>query len=500
MNPQSDGYAARLGTPQDWGLTDAAFTPLRDELADHLHCLAREDGATSADEAASKLGSAKSRRALTASRIADQVYATLHRKPTREEWRELGWLLFWFVMILISDWMAHTYVALLGTTSEQRFHDERLITIQAFLAWAMQGLTRAGFFTLFALTLWHAWRIGAGVLIARILQLKLVHTVLVIAAFYAVGSYVVDYYRDYLGWIEQPPVIFTAPLISGAILTCGALIWIVSRGRFWSSGLMLVLLAGFLFPGGPLNYKVVDSASPIVWKKETVNGETVLSPETNPTKVLERKRRLEALPGWREQDGERYNFERNELTFRNTTFPLLWGNYFAQGEFEQLRQERKRLATQSTRYDRLEAYTRYHEFVTRSTTPASFGGAGLGWLAAPIPVLGVVGLLGLLLIMGRRSPGSLVVYSILTFVAIASTIMPFGLVQEPGKVVWFNIKGVMHSPFPGFDLLFIGGYLEQDWMLVLGLLLSAGVPWLLTAMFLKPGQRHVVPTGQEVAA
>jgi hypothetical protein len=36
--------------------------------------------------------------------------------------------------------------------------------------------------------------------------------------------------------------------------------------------------------------------------------------------------------------------------------------------------------------------------------------------------------------------------------------------------------------------------------ILLGLLLSSGVPWLLTAMFLKPGKMHDPQVGPEVAA
>jgi hypothetical protein len=69
-----------------------------------------------------------------------------------------------------------------------------------------------------------------------------------------------------------------------------------------------------------------------------------------------------------------------------------------------------------------------------------------------------------------------------------------------------NALGLLRSPFPGFEMLmlsaipsiFSGDPLAAS--ILLGLLLSSGVPWLLTAMFLKPGKTRDHQLGPEVAA
>ncbi|MDQ3024691.1 MAG: hypothetical protein M3R04_09990 [bacterium] len=498
MSQPNDVYVARLGQPQDWGLTADSFAPLRDELTDHLHCLARESGVTVATESAEKLAAPKSRRKLTATRIADQVYATLHRKPTKREWRELAWLLFWFVVILISDWMAHRYLEMLGPTPEDRLHSADAIKLQAYMGWLLQGISRAGFFALFAMTLWHAWRTGSGVFLARILQLKLIHTLLVIAAFYSVGSSVFSHNFVSEGWDSSAPTALTGPVISATLLAIGILLWISLR-RHWPLALSFVLLAVFLYSGAPVNYEVLEVTKPILTPRQLrekevdiVDGKGVVR-LVDPHAVLMRfKTTMEAQPNWSRLQDE-YDFENNKQTFQSSRFPFIFGSIYS-GQ----RAVSQRINSPFS----LNSIKGWSSRVIdkRSTTPVSVGGAGLGWLAAPIPLLGVVGLVALLLLMGRRSVASFAVYSALCFIAIVATILPFFVVQQFGMAVWFSALGMVAGPFHGFDSLFVGESVEDDWMLILGLVLSAGIPWLLTAMFLKPNQRDAAPSGPELAA
>ena len=86
-----------------------------------------------------------------------------------------------------------------------------------------------------------------------------------------------------------------------------------------------------------------------------------------------------------------------------------------------------------------------------------------------------------------------------------ATVTPFFVGQPASHLFNLNTMGLFDSPFPGFEsLMMVGlGELLSDYMaatLILGLALSAGVPWLLTAMFLKPTQASRTQAGPEVAA
>lgn len=116
-------------------------------------------------------------------------------------------------------------------------------------------------------------------------------------------------------------------------------------------------------------------------------------------------------------------------------------------------------------------------------------GAGIAWLAAPIPLLGLVGLVGMVLIMGRRGPLEFLAYSSICILAIAATILPFMYGEQFSKLVVLGRMAVIHSPFPQFEQLLAspGTYNSASGLqLIAGLVLSAGVPWLLTGLFLKP--------------
>ena len=107
--------------------------------------------------------------------------------------------------------------------------------------------------------------------------------------------------------------------------------------------------------------------------------------------------------------------------------------------------------------------------------------------------------------MGRRSPVHFLLYLLLGGAAMVATITPFLVGQSENDLFHFNPLGMIKTPFPGFENLMmislhelITDYLSAT--VVLGLLLSAGVPWLLTALFLKPTQDQQRSSGPEVAA
>jgi len=59
---------------------------------------------------------------------------------------------------------------------------------------------------------------------------------------------------------------------------------------------------------------------------------------------------------------------------------------------------------------------------------------------------------------------------------------------------------MLHTPLPGFETLLTYIALDWDWIsLVGGLVLSAGLPWLLAAWFLKPTQAELPPADLDVA-
>lgn len=90
--------------------------------------------------------------------------------------------------------------------------------------------------------------------------------------------------------------------------------------------------------------------------------------------------------------------------------------------------------------------------------------------------------------MGRRGVVPAIFYGGLVFFAITSTILPFGFAGDSLKLLDFTPLGLVNSPCPGFEGLLVNLKWQEDGLLVFGLVLSAAIPWLLTALFLKPGQ------------
>lgn len=119
------------------------------------------------------------------------------------------------------------------------------------------------------------------------------------------------------------------------------------------------------------------------------------------------------------------------------------------------------------------------------TLPAVMPGAGLSWLALPIPLLGIIGLVGLLFLLGQRGVPEALGYTLLVSLALTLTLLPFFAGTSGAGSFTFSALGVVCTPVPSFEQLLAGFSFGEDWLLVFGLLLSAGIPWLLAGWFLR---------------
>ena len=467
------------GTAADWGLPPARLAELDAELADHAACLVERGDCAAADVLRERVNTEWGRRALTSVHLADQVATTLARAPSYVEWRELTWLLIWFVVIIISDiaavYATHTIMPFLHRNVTA---DVPSVASYAagwvVAAWLLQGLARAGFFATSTVSLVRAWRTGWGVLLARVLQLKLIHTVLVVLAMWFVG---------HGGWVDSSgyecvrtawPDWLTAPYLLGYGLGIALVILLVSRLRLWPWALGLVLLTLFLYPASPVRIYRMEECRPIV--SISVKGKDdkskYLIPDDDPLKIAARYEQY-ARDG---RDVSTMDVETNTWwveTCNNMRVPgTVMGAPTASSQFSVVPEYKERYRSELIGYE--------------YNLPLFSANAALAWLAAPIPLLGLVGLLGMLALMGRRSVQDAVLYTLLVFFALASTFLPFFFTGTGGELVSISPVGVVTGPLPGFDSLLIGSALGEVWTLILGLLLSAGIPWLLVALFLKP--------------
>ncbi|GEM_PF-1800427 len=485
---------AWLGSGEDWGLSPARLSEIGAELDDHLSCLQSDEGLPAAKQARTDLRNAASRRKLAAPHLTDQVYATLNRWPTRREWRELIFLLVCFAAILLSDWLA-LYVG--GLMGDYRFLWGRDAPpppgagacALATAAWLLQGLGRAAFFAGFAYTLWRAWRLGWGVLLARIIQLKLIHTVLVVASLMLLGRALwQDYFVGY-GYEVSWPLWLSAPLILAALLILGLAFAGLTRGRYWAAGLCAVMLGLFLYTGGPLVANELQVTRPIAVESRISEAGTCYGvPSTDPDKIA---RNVEATRKYRPET--KLDIAANQMTFRQWRLDPLLGAWTERGRYN------------APGWSRPVPY--WQNLLTEDPTgnramigPVVVAGGGISWLALPIPLLGLLGLGGLILIMGRRGPAELLLYTTLCVVALGATLVPFLLGTPSGRYFEFTVRGVMHSPVPGFEMLLISPIFDWGWISIVGgLVLSAGVPWLLTGLFLRPNRSALPPVDELVA-
>jgi len=486
-----------IGQPEDWGLSPTKLQALQAELDDHLNCLQTDEGIPAADQARAAITKPDNRRRLAGPHLTDQVYATLHRLPTRQEWRELIFLLACFGVILLSDWLAIQVNRGWFDLSMERYHaGSQAIPPPVswaglqVAAWLLMAVGRAAFFAGFAYTLWRAWKLGWGVLLARILQLKLIHTVLVVAALLCLGPRMYNAYYDGYGYLLNWPQWLTAPVLLAVGLAAAIAVYLASRRRAWAWSLAVALTAVFLYVGGPLVAVQMQSHQSISYLPvRAADGSTQFVPNNDSAEILERAAYCERwLP-----DVE-CDVANNQMTITYHDIQPMAGVYADRGRLsppspeDQLRQQRK--------VDRTEMATGNLAIAGPEAAP----GGGVGWLSLPIPVLGLIGLIGLVLIMGRRGPAEFATYSAICVLAIIATILPFFAGQPISHLMELSPLAMLHTPLPGFETLLTYIALDWDWIsLVGGLVLSAGLPWLLAAWFLKPTQAELPPADLDVA-
>lgn len=475
MSIQISRIANCFGTPEDWGLSKHKHAEVQAELSDHLDCLQADEGIPAVEEVKASIEEPATRRKLAGVHLTDQVYATLNRLPTRQEWRELIFLLICYGLILLSDWLALKvhwdfieYIRHVANAPAQpAVWKVWLVTG----AWLLQGCARAAFYAGFAYSLWRAWRLGAGVMLARILQLKLIHTVLVVAAMLMFSRTLSSYYFYGFGYQVPWPAWLTAPVISGAVVLLGLAVLAFSRRRAWAVALGLVLTAVFLYSGGPVQVAETIVSKPILSVR---NADQIPIPSTDQAEIERRAAKLQE--SWIDYA---VDIPANRMSWTEYYAEPVTGVYLNRGDY-----------TPASEY----VWSTWHSLREYEPTgktllagPLVSVGGGIGWLAVPIPLLGLIGFIGLVVIMGRRGLVEFVAYSTICVLAIVTTILPFFYGQVPADIFEFSARGMIATPLPGFESVLTFQYLNASWlMLVGGLVFSAGIPWLLTSLFLKP--------------
>jgi hypothetical protein len=489
--------ASWLGDREDWGLSAARLGELEAELDDHLSCLQADEGLPAAEQAREDLKKSASRRKLAGPHLTDQVYATLNRWPTKREWRELLFLLACFALILLSDWLAVRANQGFFDLSMERYHaGSQAIppplgwVVTEVAAWLLMSVGRAAFVAGFAYTLWRAWKLGWGVLLARILQLKLIHTVLVIAALVCLGWRLNNAYYDGYGYLLHWPQWLTAPVILAGLLVVACAVFVASRSRAWAPALAIALAGVFLYSGGPLTAVEMQSTQSISYvSARAADGSTQFIPNNDKADIAERAAYCERwLPD------VSCDAAHNKMTITYHDIQPLAGAYVHRGRLSPPTQAS--LQRQQRKVDRTEAATGRLAIAGPEAAP----GGGIGWLSLPIPLLGLIGLIGLVLIMGRRGPVEFATYTLICVLAIIATILPFFVGQPISHLMELSPLAMLYTPLPGFEALLTYVVLDWDWIsLVGGLVLSAGVPWLLAGLFLRPERSTLPPEDAQVA-
>ncbi|MCB1216373.1 hypothetical protein KDL44_03220 [bacterium] len=470
----------RFGHPDDWGLSPERHSEIANELSDHLDCLQADEGGDAAKVAGERLAEPRVRRTLSSAHIADQVVAALHRRPSPLELRELGWLLLWFVLVVLFTIASGSFneaaTRHINSTPHSAWPPVFSIadTATAFLLWILSGVCRAGFLALLCLSMLRAWRIGAGVFVARLLQYKLLHTVLVLSGMFLVSG--VKFYSQEPSWQLAMPGWLNHLSIGLAVLLTGLLFaWRRPVARV-QIAVFTCMLVAFLVPSGPwLGYSQLEQR-PIAVQEVLEDGVRVFVPNDDPSAIQnELARRPKTF-----QHVESVDAAANHYAFwtgSNRTFGPRWSNWKYQQYY------RPQVIPSHARV-RHEGWTTL-EYRSALFTPFTHPGSGLAWLAVPLPLMGVMGFIGMVLVMGRRSLLSGLLYSTVCLIAIFTTVIPFSYAQPDGQWLISSSEALIHTPLPGFETLMIGYTMQEDWMLVFGLLLPAGIPWLLTGLFLR---------------
>jgi hypothetical protein len=485
---------SRFGNPDDWGLSPARHSEIASELGDHLDCLQADEGRGRAHEAEARLATAKVRRKLSSAHIADQVVATLHRKPNRREWRELGWLMFWFAIVLCGDAIAGYCAELAHASSALRWQAGAKapeFTPLALAAWLLLGLSRAMFFYILGRGVLDAWKRGWGVFMARLLQYKLIHTVMVLGGVLILERFVSNRTGwGMLGIMDGVPPLLTSAcaFVLLAMFTAGCL---VPKLRQSGAPVICLLLLLFLYPTGPASGRRVDVAMPFPGMQISEDANyRYYGAETDPAEIRRKMashvRTNGSLPdGWslehRVFEHQTYEFAGPWLNANLSSMDHMYGRTDYSGSYKPVKR-----VDETRQYGPLFA-----------SSPAVHAGCGLGWIAAPVPLMGILGLLSMLFIMGRRGVLPMLLYSLITILALYCSVIPFILTQKFENILELSSQAFSRGPLPGFEQLLefrgdMGGF-----MIMGALLLSAGVPWLLTGLFLRGEAGNPLPVDDD---
>ena len=473
------------GLKLNLNLSPALTKSIEDELADHIACAeeVQTDSSPAPDtsKAANPAGAIRERlarpsilRRLASPHIVDQVSHTLTRKPTRAEWREFAWLLFWFALVYASDLIAvsRSFTASYRDASgwvyvpfnnEARIPENYDLLAITVVAWLLSAVARAGFFVQFGLTFAHAYRSGFGVMVARLIQLKLLHTILVTLAFAFLPSGGGSDWELYQLWEWKPGAVVNAWTVLAVFAASIAVLIIIDKylrttkmrsernaKAFLKAAIALGLIAVtclFLYQGAPV--RVYNMTFDFISTRQNADPDKVFTRQLTYTShpPLTCLGKYDPSPVWR---------TRNKVILTETVEKTWW------------------------------------------SMPYTKAGAGLGWLAFPIPLMGFLSLIAMWWILGRRSIWDAILYGIIVFYAFWGTIGPF--------VFGSNIalapidEFMVGSPLPCFDGIFQAMFLPERynsladfWRVLFGetfpiifaFFFSALIPWLMVGLFAR---------------
>ncbi|MCB1220806.1 MAG: hypothetical protein H7A35_05205 [Planctomycetales bacterium] len=484
----------RFGHPDDWGLSPQRHSEIASELSDHLDCLQADEGSDAARAAEAKLAEPKVRRKLSAAHIADQVVATLHRKPNREEWRELGWLMFWFALALLGDALSG-YLQGISREYSRTMYNPGVLPNQfsplAISCWLLLAISRGMFFYVLARGVLDAWRLGLGVLIARLLQYKLIHTLILFGGLILLEPLLTEYgYSSVSGRLDGVFAWITVML--GGVMLAGIIAgFLMPRWRRAGIPAMLSLVLVFLWTTGPSAMRRVDVTQPYPVQDVREDSESIYLGAVTDLELIEKKMASHVRtngklpPGWSLENPVVAHWTyKSPGPFLNARRNLSMHSY-GYGPYPLGGKPRVIIGEEIT-YGPLFA-----------TAPLMHPGSGIAWIAAPVPIMGILGLFAMLFIMGRRGPLPAVLYALLTCLALYCSVVPFVLTQKYQNLLELSTQAFAFGPFPGFEQILTFRYSMDGYMIMGALLLSAGIPWLLTGLFLRSESSNARPVDDD---
>jgi len=410
------------------------------EIADHLACVAEEDE-TKKRELLAKLESSDVKRKLAAPHLTDQVTATLWRWPVKSEWTEFAWLLFWYALVFLSDYIAAGRAFNTGWPPYYaRAGDDPALINKTALAWGLSAIARAGFYVQFTITLVRSYRAGFGVLIARLIQLKLIHSMLVAGGFLLLPGLAAYSWPRIVLWEWKPGAVLNdATIFWGAIAIIAVIAVIavtkpVFRRHLWAPALFVFLIGLFLYQGSPAKV----TSCHVVYQSNA----TAKIGEVDSTQVAYRP------------------------------ISPFYSTAFSPGRSKRV--------------------TVLSEKVNESWRSAPFvrAGAGLGWLAFPIPLMGLLSLLAMWWILGRRSVWDAVLYGVMVWLAFWGTIGPFvfGSANPFASAEYLFVA----NPAKCFEIAFSHRLADDSYLVAFAFLFGAILPWAMVAMFAR-AKREMEP-------